>query len=710
MNFLYVFLTFLNSIGAFAHLNNEAFGKPGNPGSWSSAKKVQVGTTFEVETANSPLWFTAAEGILTEVYFPTIDQAQIRDSQLLITDGKSFFAQEKDLEHQVQIISPSLVKIINVDKKNKYRITHTFYPHKSSAVLIDEIEIETSQSELKFYLLTNPQLNNTAANDSVKTSDGGFVFHERKTKLLITTNVGFIKKSVGFVGFSDGYQDLVHDFTMDFDFTSATNGNVASMGEINLPQKSGSHRFFVVYDFGQEKNLRFNFAQERKNYEADWQSYLNSLKIPAPLTPAQKLLYLRSLYTLKCHEDKINPGAFIASLSVPWGESQIEIPEQEIGGYHLIWPRDLFNVSVAMLNSGDYQAALRALRFLQKIQYKNGSGAWYFYPRIIEKAGAFPQNTWVTGRNYWEGFQIDQTAFPVHLFYHLYLKTPPEKRAALMTEFSPMLYAALDFIVKYGPWTHQERWEENYGISPSSFAAAASALYMGSRLFKNKAGEHYQEIAELWMHKPNDNIDTWTFTRNGIYGEGQYYLRIAGGSHYGANWDPNDRSSINIANSSFSVKQIKVLDQGFMQLVLLGLKPGNSKAVKVSKSIVDQEISRFTPKGQGWFRYSFDAYGDSHKLGRGQLWPLLSGEHARYLIERFTANDLSWNEAISKINPITESFLNFANDGLMIPEQVYEDNGLGTGAATPLAWAHAEYLKLLWSLDQKKNIENVLEL
>jgi GH15 family glucan-1,4-alpha-glucosidase len=28
----------------------------------------------------------------------------------------------------------------------------------------------------------------------------------------------------------------------------------------------------------------------------------------------------------------------------------------------------------------------------------------------------------------------------------------------------------------------------------------------------------------------------------------------------------------------------------------------------------------------------------------------------------------------------------------MIPEQVFEHNGVGTGAATPLAWSHAESL------------------
>ena len=367
----------------------------------------------------------------------------------------------------------------------------------------------------------------------------------------------------------------------------------------------------------------------------------------------------------------------------------------------------MFNVAVALLNSGDYPAALRALRFLKKIQFKEGSGNWNLNPRIIPKAGAWSQNTWVTGQPYWQGFQIDQTAFPIHLFYHILLKTPAADRPALLAEFQPMLTSALNFIATYGPWTHQERWEENFGISPSSFSAATSALIIGSNIYPNTTyGQNFLNIANRWLYTPNDNIDTWTFTTNGPYGDGHYYLRMAGGSSYGANWDPNDNSSLHIANSSVSIPQGKVLDQGFLQLALLGLKSGNSPEIKASKAILDRQISYVTPKGRGWYRYSFDAYGED---GKGRLWPLLSGEHARFAIERYSANDMSWDDVLQETNSIVNSFLGFANNGLMIPEQVFENSGEGTGSATPLAWSHAEYIKLLWSIENKHNIENVLK-
>jgi len=103
---------------------NEATGHPGEAGSWSSARKVQVGTRYESPSRapNSPLWFTLAEGILTEMYYPTIDRAQMRDSQILISDGRTFFHQEKELTHQVKILSPSMVQITNLDSDHHYKL------------------------------------------------------------------------------------------------------------------------------------------------------------------------------------------------------------------------------------------------------------------------------------------------------------------------------------------------------------------------------------------------------------------------------------------------------------------------------------------------------------------------------------------------------------------------------------------------------------
>ncbi|MCP4913610.1 MAG: hypothetical protein GY909_10865 [Oligoflexia bacterium] len=711
---LLISLIFLNGY-SFAETEpaGEAFGHPGLQANWASAKNVQAATFYEPSSKtenDSPVWFTNAQGMLTEVFFPTIDIGQIKDSQILISDDRSFLVEEKNLKHNVTVVSPSVVRLENYDRQGRFSTTHTFFTLKDSPTIVDEVTVTANVDGLSFYLLTNPHLNNTGAYDTGIVQHDGFLFREGETSLHINSTVKFKNKSVGFVGSSDGYQDLHKDFRMDYHFTSATNGNIASLGEFDLPKKAGTYKFYVVYtfknkDFHKLTNILPNYEKKLQEYENTWNNYLNTLKVPKNMNKKERDLYYRSLFTLKVHEDKANPGALIASLSIPWGEKQYEVPGNKIGGYHLIWPRDLYHVAMALLSAGEIESPYNALRFLRKIQYKKGSGAWDLKPRYILKEGAFPQNTWVSGEEYWGGLQLDQVGYPIHLFWQVFNKVDAKRQAQMMREFKDMIVNALDFIVRYGPWSQQERWEENFGISPSSFSVAASALYIGQRIFPNEYGRMLKRVADTWLNKPNDNIDTWTFTTNGVYGDGQYYLRVAGGSSFGAIWNPNDRSYTHVANSGQRVQQETMLDQGFLKLALLGLRPASDDKIKKSKALVDQHISVVTPRGRGWYRYSFDAYGEDQK---GRLWPLLSSEHGRFAIERFRVGDLTWKEANDKVQVILDSYVGFANQGLMIPEQIFEHNGEGTGAATPLAWSHAEYIKLLWSRENKHNVENIL--
>ena len=149
---------------------------------------------------------------------------------------------------------------------------------------------------------------------------------------------------------------------------------------------------------------------------------------------------------------------------------------------------------------------------------------------------------------------------------------------------------------------------------------------------------------------------------------------------------------------------VAMLDQGFLKLSLLGLVSANDWRINTSHQKVNDNIRvQFKNGFSGWYRYSYDAYGEDK---RGRLWPLLSGEHGRFEIEKYKAGTQNWNEAQKKVDKVLASYGFFANDGLMIPEQVFEGSGEGTGAATPLAWSHAEFVKLLWSRELKKNVEN----
>lgn len=664
---------------------------------WSSAKKHQVGTSYD---RTSLVWFTSADGILTESYFPTIDATQIKDSQFLVTDGKSFFADEKiNTSHKTVVEGPSQVRHIN--QHSQFQISHRFFTVADKNIIVDEVEVTTYRDGLNVYLLTNSALNNTGYHDNGYSSNEGFDFWEGDLNLYVRSSVGFTQTSVGYVGVGDGHLDLRTDYQLNNTVNYIENGNIAGTGKVNIPSKAGVYKFYITYGFETKEKLSSkNLAQQRLNYINNWNKYFSSIKKPSFKNKAEEDLYYRSMYTLKVHEDKLNPGALIASLSKPWGETTFEHPGVFVGGYHLVWPRDHYHVSLALLKAGDIETPLSALGFLKRIQYKTGE--WnYNQERVIPRRGAFPQNTWTNLTEYWGGLQIDQVGYPIHLFYQVYQTVNKETKDWMLSEFGEMVYLASEFIFNYGPWSAQERWEENFGISPSSFSVATSALKLATKILNDSK---YENLANEWLHTPGDNIHTWTFTERGQYGDGKYYVRVAGCDYYLGNWNPNNGAWCTVANSGQRVPMVAMLDQGFLKLSLLGLVSANDWRINTSHQKVNDNIRvQFKNGFSGWYRYSYDAYGEEK---RGRLWPLLSGEHGRFEIEKFKAGSQNWNATQKKVDKILASYGFFANDGLMIPEQVFEGSGEGTGAATPLAWSHAEFIKLLWSRELKNNVEN----
>lgn len=696
MNKLLSTALFLASTATFAN----APGAPGVVPNWSSAKKVQAATSADLE---SKVWFTNAQGMLTETYYPNIDNAQIKDSQILVSDESSFMVEERTSTIQkVEVLSPSLVKMTNIDTGFRFQIEHTYYTIPGTQVLVDKVRVEAYQDGLSFHLLVNPALENTGYNDNGYAHSDKLEFKENQTRLIVRSTSGFDRTSVGFVGFSDGWQDLNDNFEMNWSNSNAVNGNVAGMGKLSIPAQKGTYEFYVTYNFAGDNQFNESYLASGMNqYNDGWNKLIDSYKLPKLKNQAHKELYKRSIFTLRVHEDKEVRGAMIASLSKPWGDETFEYPGVFTGGYHLVWPRDLFHVGLALVSAGDLDTPLRALRFLKSVQYQ--SGEWRYGDRVIAKKGAFPQNVWTDGNAYWSGLQLDQVGYPVQLFAHLYRNLPADQRPALVAEFEPMVRLGLDFIVNYGPWSAQERWEENFGISPSTFSVATAALLEGAKLLNEPK---YAKIANDWLTKPYDNIHSWTFTTNGVNGGGKYYLRVGGCANYTASWNPNDGSTCTVANSGQQVDMTAMLDQGFLKLALMGLVDANDSRLLVSQKEVNAHIRQKVGEYYGWYRYSFDAYGENKK---GRLWPLLSGEHARFALERARTGGVTYDVARREANHILDSYVFFANDGQMIPEQVFEGSGEGTGGATPLAWSHAEYVKLMWSLELNKNVENLLD-
>src|SRR6185369_9863673 len=417
--------------------------------------------------------------------------------------------------------------------------------------------------------------------------------------------------------------------------------------------------------------LARGFAAVMHEYELGWQRYVAAL----PRIEKHQPQFNMAAMVLKGLEDKTFRGAVIASPSTPWGGGQS--PDQPpVSGYHAVWARDLYHVATAFDAMGDRATARRLLDYLFRVQQKLD--------------GSFPQNSFVDGRPIGNGVQMDQVALPLVLAYQL----GSNDRSTWLKHIKP----AADFIVRNGPRTDQDRWEEKSGYSPSSLAAQIAGLVCAAEIAKANrdqvSAKKYLDTADNWAQR----VEKWTVTKPDGGGSG-YYLRIT------ANNDPNDGAKIEINSSSLVVDERKILDAGFLELVRLGIKAPRDPLIVESLKLIDQLIKVKTPVGEAWYRYNHDAYGETPngrqydgRNGVGRLWTLLTGERGEY---ELAAGD------IASARKRLDTLAGFANDGLMIPEQVWDRGqiGKGTGSATPLAWSIAQFIRLAMSIARGRNRE-----
>src|SRR5579884_2244331 len=99
-----------------------AFGKPGLEPRWTHGDKNGVGAAY---SGSSRIWFTIWAGIITEVYYPTVDLPQMRDLQLLIGDGETFFHDElRNVRSTIRRIPHTLGYVVeSEDPEQRYRFT-----------------------------------------------------------------------------------------------------------------------------------------------------------------------------------------------------------------------------------------------------------------------------------------------------------------------------------------------------------------------------------------------------------------------------------------------------------------------------------------------------------------------------------------------------------------------------------------------------------
>lgn len=609
---------------------DEAFGKPGIEARWTHSNKAGVGTAF---SPSSHLWFTVWSGIVTEVYYPTVDRPQLCDLQYLITDGKTFFHEEKrDLTVTTERLSDHALgyRCNNADPEGRYTIEKQIIANPESACLLQHTRVTSGEGRslpgLKLYALCAPHLEVGGAGNSgytVRANGQTILMAQKDGKwLAMGTTVPFSRASCGYVGISDGWTDLHNDFQMAWTFESASDGNIALTGEIDL---GSNNEFTLGLAFGDSEHraianllqsLGTPFEKHLADYKAQWAGAASHLNPLASHSLDCGNLYNSSYSILLAHEDKSYRGALIASLAIPWGEIK---GDGDQGGYHLVWTRDMVNSVTALLAAGEKRLPFRALVYLAVSQGADGG---------------FAQNFRVNGHAYWKGIQLDETAFPLMLAYRLF-------RERALQDFDPSEFVrkAVAYLIRNGPVTQEERWEEASGYSPSTLASNIAALLGASVLFHDRGDHDTATFVEEYADYLESHVEDWTVTSTGSLVEGlsTYYMRILP-EQVGQEYPAEDKETriLHIANhapgeqSDFPARN--VVDGGFLELVRYGIRRADDPTIVATLKVIDAVLKTETPAGATWHRYNHDGYGQKADggpftdCGVGRVWPLLTGE------------------------------------------------------------------------------------
>jgi len=684
--------------------SSESFapGWPGIPPRWTSSAKTGVGTALNL---HSRVWFTISHGILNEIYFPRVDQACTRDLGMLVTDGARYFSEEK--RHCKSEIAPiesgvPVYQLTNTEFQGRYRILKEVLTDPYRNVVLQKIRFQPLEGALenyRLYVLLAPHLANFGTGNTGWVGDYKGVpmlFAQRDDcALAMVCSAPWLRRSVGFAGFSDGWQDLSQHYQMAWEYTRAENGNIALTGEIDFAGSQGE--FILALGFGENwseagqharASLFDSYDQLREHYVWHWRNWQEVLqKLDQP--PREHDLYRASAVALRIHESKDFLGGVIASLSIPWGFNK---GDEDLGGYHLVWPRDLVETAGGFLAAGAEPDALRVLHYLRATQ---------------ESDGHWAQNLWLDGRPYWGGVQMDETAFPILLFDLL----RREARFALgdLNRWWPMVRRAASYILRNGPVTQQDRWEEDSGYSPFTLAVEISGLLaaadMADAMGEKQTAEDLRQTADCW----NECIERWCYAmgsdlaqRIGVEG---YYVRIA---------PPDDDCAASPIQGFVPIKNrppgwesdrvTHLISPDALALVRFGLRAPNDPRILNTIKAIDTLLKVNLPQGPCWYRYNGDGYGEHEDgspfdgTGIGRPWPLLTGERAHY--ELAAGRPEVAEQLLRTIELSTQG-------SRLIPEQVWDAAdipdkelflGKPTGSACPLVWAHSEYIKLRRSL------------
>ncbi|WIM98771.1 glycoside hydrolase family 15 protein [Actinoplanes oblitus] len=633
---------------------------PGVPGQYPPGDKT--GLVTAAGTA-SKVWATVQRtGGLGEIFYPDLGSPSTRALDFVVTgpDGRATRAASattsltdpRSLRFAQRLSGPA--------GRWQVLLRYATDPHRPT-VLVD-VEFRAP----KGYRLTavyDPALGNSRGGDSGRTEGDALLAVDGDVASAFVAQPGFVSTSS-----DDGSDDLVQTGQLRGRHSTLALGFGASTGAALTGARAG---------------LRTGFAATDRSYAAGWHHYLTGLRRPPAV--ADRTLWQVSAMVLAASEDKTHRGAYVAAPAAPWAFGR----DDPSGPYHLVWARDLYQIATGLLAAGDRAGAQRALDYLFTTQQKPD--------------GSFPQNSRLDGTPVWGGLQLDEVGLPIVLAYQL-----GRTDAATWAH----VRRAADFLVGFeqdgnrAPWSPQDRWENQSGYSPATIAAEIAGLVCAASIARANgdaaAAGRYLAVADRWRAE----VKNWTVTSTGPYSAKPYFLRLTkdGKPDVGTTYDIGD-------SGPSGVDQRRVVDPGFLELARLGVLPAADPVFANSLRVVDDQLAA----GPFWHRASFDGYGEKADgsqwdyplpadslITRGRAWPLLNGERGEYLLAGGSSRAARTQLAV---------LASAAGPSRMLPEQVwdqyppYRPLGTPSTSATPLAWTHAQYLRLAADLAAGRVVE-----
>ncbi len=674
--------------------------------SWTSGAKDLVMTALGTPGAlgTSRVWATTGQGIFTEIYWPAVDQPQVKDLGFLV-GGAGWWQEVKRVGNytlstpDAGLMLPTIVHT-GTNPGQAYQLTlRPVVDPGHDAVLI---AYDLAGAAVRLYPLLAPHLGicqitpesqwGTLGADNQAWADPTdlALFASGSGRFLcLLARPGFTRAGVGYVGDTDGWTDFSRNQSMTLTYSQAGPGVVALTGEL----AAGSGLLAVGFGDSQaaaraaaQASLDTGYDATAAAFTQGWQAWTAGLTLPAPAAPPELAGALReSAVVLRTHADHTVTGAYVAGLAIPWGKDT-----NDPGGYHMVWCRDGGETALALAAAGHADDAAAALGYLVGRQNQDGSWPRCFF--VSPVPNAFDPQAAV---------QLDEVAFPLLLAGKL-----TELGVPLPEGTSNAITKAAGYLAQNGPVSGQDvdRWEENPGASPFTIGLEIVALLVAATRLTGPEQALALALADNW----NERLEEFTYVSGDevdqAFGTDGHYVRIglSGSGRVALANQPQGTQPVDAA---------ALVGLEFGYLPRLGLRDPADKRITDTLAIVEAMLGADTPSGRAYHRYDIDGYGEwldgtgwpVRKFGIGRPWPLLAGERGHLDV-------LSGGDASTQLR----AMLAMRGRGGLLPEQIWDAGqlpwqnlrpGQPTGSAMPLAWAHSELIKLAAAVATKKPVE-----